>query len=142
MVVIETFPVVPLWTTWKYSGTDALKFAGTFGAKPGMSLLTGLFRSTGSRTGPRAVPVVPSDARLSNAESSQKADAADDDPIPAPAGAVVAATTARIAVMSMKSRFTFLSPIDGAISRTRRGRRPLFNAWRPGEPGLHERTVV
>jgi hypothetical protein len=110
MVVMETFPVVPLWTTWKYSGTEALKFAGTFGARPGMSLLTGLLRSTGSRAGPRAVPVEPSDARLSNAESSQKADATADDDVPAPAGAVVAAATARTVARRMRNRFAYAPP--------------------------------
>ena len=55
MAAAETFPVVPLWITWKYTGTDALKLAGTFGASPGIVLSTGAFRNTGSREAPRAV---------------------------------------------------------------------------------------
>jgi len=108
MVAFETSPAAPLWITWKYTGTDALKFAGTFGASPGIVLSTGAFRNTGSRV--RTRPAGPRNGTEPSSESPQIADvAAPPGVFPLFADGVVAAANARTAVSRTRNRFTCAS---------------------------------
>ena len=54
MVGAQTFPVVPLWITWKYTGMLASNDALTLGPVPEISLSEGPTLRSGSRDGPRA----------------------------------------------------------------------------------------